>query len=82
MKKTFLFVSLICVCFNLFAQSEKLRVGILNGPTCVPAAYLIDKNADYTFEQFADPQALLPKMIKKEIDIGFTYSRKICSTCW
>lgn len=71
MKKTFLFVSLICVCFNLFAQSEKLRVGILNGPTCVPAAYLIDKNADYTFEQFADPQALLPKMIKKEIDIGF-----------
>ena len=71
MKKTFLFVSLIFVCFNLFAQSEKLRVGILNGPTCVPAAYLIDKNADYTFEQFADPQALLPKMIKKEIDIGF-----------
>ena len=45
MKKTFLFVSLIFVCFNLFAQSEKLRVGILNGPTCVPAAYLIDKNA-------------------------------------
>ena len=71
MKKTFLFVSLIFVCFNLFAQSEKLRVGILNGPTCVPAAYLIDKNTDYTFEQFADPQALLPKMIKKEIDIGF-----------
>jgi NitT/TauT family transport system substrate-binding protein len=27
--------------------------------------------AELTYEKFADPQALLPKMIKKEIDIGF-----------
>ena len=26
---------------------------------------------ELTYEKFADPQALLPKMIKKEIDIGF-----------
>ena len=84
MKKTisaFLAISLISL--NLFAQAEKttqVRVGLLNGPTCVPAAYLMEnKNtissdgseAELTFEKFADPQALLPKMIKKEIDVGF-----------
>lgn len=59
----------------LFAQ-EKIRVGVLNGPSCIPAAYMMENDnkvagAELTFEKFADPQALLPKMIKKEIDIGF-----------
>lgn len=59
----------------LFAQ-EKIRVGVLNGPSCIPAAYMMENDnkvagAELTFENFADPQALLPKMIKKEIDIGF-----------
>ena len=68
------------ICFNLFAQTTQVRIGLLNGPTCVPAAYLMENkktisteglDAELTYEKFADPQALLPKMIKKEIDIGF-----------
>ena len=53
-----------------------LRIGILNGPTSIPAAYLCDDTsriagAVASFEKFATPAALLPKMIKGEIDIGF-----------
>lgn len=78
MKKT-IFVSLVIslICLNAFAQkAEQVRLGLLNGPTCVPAAYVMENDkevsgAELTFEKFADPQALLPKMIKKEIDIGF-----------
>ena len=72
MKRNLLISSLLFIfSISLFAQAAQVRVGILNGPTCVPAAYMLDKNTAFTFEQFADPQALLPKMIKKEIDIGF-----------
>ncbi len=80
MKKNFFLISLLLICFNVFAQATQVRVGLLNGPTCVPAAYLMEnKNtissdgseAELTFEKFADSQALLPKMIKKEIDVGF-----------
>ena len=82
-KTTFVFLAISLISLKLFAQAEKttqVRVGLLNGPTCVPAAYLMEnKNtissdgseAELTFEKFADPQALLPKMIKKEIDVGF-----------
>ncbi len=82
-KTTFVFLAISLISLKLFAQTEKtaqVRVGLLNGPTCVPAVYLMEnKNtistdgskAELTFEKFADPQALLPKMIKKEIDIGF-----------
>ncbi len=77
MKKILFIISLFFICFNLTAQ---VRIGLLNGPTCVPAAYLMENkksisadgtDAELTYEKFADPQALLPKMIKKEIDIGF-----------
>ncbi len=67
--------------FSAFAQeAKKLRVGLLNGPTCIPVAYLMentssvsagDDRTELSFEKFADPQALLPKLIKKEIDVGF-----------
>ncbi len=81
--KRLLFISflLILFSFTISAQTSQLRLGLLNGPTCVPAAYLMENkkslSADgstvsLTYEKFADPQALLPKMIKKEIDIGFT----------
>ncbi len=73
-----IFVSLVIslISLKLFAQASQVRVGLLNGPTCVPAAYLMENEksisgAELTYEKFADPQALLPKMIKKEIDIGF-----------
>ena len=67
---------LISLSFNFTAQTSQVRVGLLNGPTCVPAAYLMENKKELsgsqlTYEKFADPQALLPKMIKKEIDIGF-----------
>lgn len=72
MKKTVLvlFVA-VAVCSSLFC--EKIRLGILNGPSCVPAAYLLENNKtlDCSYEAFADPQSLLPKMVKGEIDIGF-----------
>lgn len=77
MKKT-IFVSLVIslISLNLFAEAKQLRVGLLNGPTCVPAAYIMENDssisgAELTYEKFAEPQALLPKMVKNEIDIGF-----------
>ena len=67
--------------FNLILVAQEtepvgVRVGILNGPSCIPVAYLMEtktstEHATYSYEKFADPQALLPKMIKSEIDIGF-----------
>ena len=76
--KRIIFASLITslICLNVFAQTAQVRVGLLNGPTCVPAAYIMENpgnvsGAELTFEKFADPQALLPKMVKNEIDIGF-----------
>ena len=71
----FVFLAISLISLKLFAQGAQVRVGLLNGPTCVPAAYVMEKDsiadAELTFEKFADPQALLPKMIKNEIDIGF-----------
>ena len=69
MKKFLFLVSLFFILFDLTAQS--IRVGLLNGPTCIPAAYIIENDKSITFQKFADPQALLPKLIKKEIDVGF-----------
>lgn len=77
MKRTiFVFLAISLISLNLFAEAKQIRVGLLNGPTCVPAAYLMENNssvsdAELTYEKFADPQALLPKMVKNEIDIGF-----------
>ena len=68
-----LFAGLI-LCAGLSAQ--EIRLGVLNGPSCIPAGYLLDqknpvKGATVTYEKFAEPTALLPKMLKGEIDIGF-----------
>ena len=69
-------ILLITFLLTVAAFADSIRIGLLNGPTCVPAAYLMENKksvsgAELTYEKFADPQALLPKMIKKEIDIGF-----------
>ena len=62
---------------SLFAaDAQEIRLGLLNGPSCMPAGYLLDdaapvKGAKLTYEKFADPQGLLPKMLKGEVDIGF-----------
>ena len=77
MKRTiFVFLAISLISLNLFAEAKQIRVGLLNGPTCVPAAYFMENDssvsdAELTYEKFADPQALLPKMVKNEIDIGF-----------
>lgn len=63
-------------------ESVTVRASILNGPTAIPSVYMMEKTAEgkqiyshqtinLTFEKFADPQALLPKLIKNEIDVGF-----------
>lgn len=71
--KRLTFISLIFVffSFSIFAQKSKIRVGLLNGPTCIPSAYLVENYKKASYETFADPQVLLPKMIKNEIDVGF-----------
>lgn len=63
---------LICAALS----SQEIRVGLLNGPSCIPAAYLMEntksiKNVKITYTKYADPQALLPKLLKNEADIGF-----------
>ena len=75
-RKIFAFLVISLISLKIFAQASQIRIGLLNGPTCVPAAYLMENKktisaAELTYEKFADPQALLPKMIKKEMDIGF-----------
>ena len=70
MKKIFIVIIAFIFCSSLFSQN--INIGVLNGPTCIPAAYLMNKNnSSYNFEVFSDPSQLIPKMIKQEIDIGF-----------
>lgn len=64
------------VFFSAVMSAQEIRVGLLNGPSCIPAAYMMEntktvKNVSVTYQKFADPQALLPKLLKSEIDIGF-----------
>ncbi len=75
MKKIFLILLSCCALFSI-CNAEEIRVGVLNGPSCIPVANMMQntkkiKNAKLSFEKFADAQALLPKLIKKEIDVGF-----------
>ena len=71
MKSRFLTAVLFSVAAAAFAQ----KVGVLNGPSGIPCAHLMEaaengKNA-YSFEKFASAQNELPKLVKGEIDIGF-----------
>lgn len=57
-------------------EEKKINVGILNGPSCIPISFMMEENSNstkskYVFEKFANPQAVLPKMVKNEIDIAF-----------
>ena len=75
MKKILLFLFMLGLSSVIFAENV-IRVGLLNGPSCIPAAFLIENNkeiegAKVTTQKFADVPALLPKMLKNEIDIGF-----------
>lgn len=70
------FVLFVLLNSLLVFGNESISVGILNGPSAIPIGYMkenVEKinNADLIIEKFADPKALLPKLIKKEVDIGF-----------
>jgi NitT/TauT family transport system substrate-binding protein len=85
MKKIQSFILCLAVCMVFFCTQERgtasegkkvLRVGILNGPTSIPAAYLYENPPDLggvetSFDLFASPLAELPKLLKNELDIGF-----------
>lgn len=67
-----LLVAAFCLS-SIFAQ---IRVGILNGPSCIPSAYLMEnivsvEDEELTFTKYADALSLVPKLLKNEIDIGF-----------
>ena len=70
MKKLFLlilaFLSLPVFC----AGKEKLTVGLLNGPSSIPAAYLIENTSDYEFQIFSGADLEIPKLLKGEIDLA------------
>lgn len=67
MKKILSTLALLLVTASVFAQ----KIGVLNGPSGIPCAYLMENSKKYEFETFASAQAELPKLIKGEIDIGF-----------
>lgn len=78
MKKLFLSLLSILFCVNSFYAKDvkSLSIGVLNGPSCVPIAYMMENKSELngtkiSYEVFSDPQALLPKLIKKEVNIGF-----------
>lgn len=80
MKKVLLLIlSIFFLLGYIYAQEVEpttIRIGLLNGPSCVPAAYLMEKpevlqECKLEFEQFSDPQGLLPKLLKAEVDVGF-----------
>ena len=57
-------------------EEKKINVAILNGPSCIPISFMMEENSNstkskYVFEKFANPQTVLPKMVKNEIDIAF-----------
>ena len=59
MKLKSLFIILIAqiaLNFCVFGQ-EKIRVGVLNGPSCIPCVWIVE-NPEFQFSKHADPQAL------------------------
>ena len=72
-RRLLLFIGFVFVHACIFAQDNaKVSVGILNGPSCIPIVQMMDTDSEnYSFEKYADPQGLLPKLLKNEVQIGF-----------
>lgn len=73
--KKYIVSFLFLISLNLCVFAD-IRVGILNGPSCVPSAYLMEnvmsvQEETLEFVKYADAMALVPKLLKNEIDIGF-----------
>lgn len=68
MKKFLVLASVLFLSLSLSAQN----VGVLNGPSGIPCAYLIENSQENLhFDFFANAQEELAKLIKGELDIGF-----------
>ena len=46
-------------------------IAVLNGPSAIPCAYLMEEKPEYNYLSCASAQIALPKLIKGEADIGF-----------
>jgi len=62
----FFFIALLAAS-NFYAQT----IAILNGPSAIPCAYLMEEETEYEYLSCASAQTALPKLIKGEADIGF-----------
>ena len=76
MKRFLCFFAAFLALWLVGAQSASLRLGVLNGPSGIPCAYLIENQKklavqNMEFELCASAQTELPKLLKGEIDIGF-----------
>ncbi|MCQ2573671.1 MAG: ABC transporter substrate-binding protein [Treponema sp.] len=78
MKRAF-FLSLSFCLLTIFSQNilsaQSLKAGLLNGPSAIPAAYLIEhksefKSAELDFQIFSGADLELPKLLKGEIDLA------------
>ncbi len=66
-KYTCIFLYLLLCILPMFSQ----KIAVLNGPSSIPCAYLMEENPEYDFEVCASAQIALPKLIKGEAEIGF-----------
>ena len=71
MKKTAVYLCVLCLSlcapFVCFAQ----KVGVLRGPSGIPCARLMESYPAAEYEVFPAANYLLPKLLKGEVDIGF-----------
>ena len=76
MKKAAAILSLLIFSISsMWCETPVLNIGVLNGPSAVPGAYIMEKeegssNSSYNFQIFSGADLELPKLLKGEIDIG------------
>ncbi|MBQ4236706.1 MAG: ABC transporter substrate-binding protein [Treponema sp.] len=68
--KRFSIFAAICMFFGLQSISAQ-KIAVLNGPSSIPCAYIMEENQEYEFMNCASAQIELPKLIKGELDLGF-----------
>lgn len=65
----------ISIFFVYCLSAQKISIGILNGPSAIPAAFLIEEKKQYEgynpdFQIFSSADLEIPKLLKGEIDLG------------
>lgn len=66
-KNSCIFLYLFLCISTFYAQ----KVAVLNGPSSIPCAFLMEENSEFDYEICASAQIALPKLIKGEAEIGF-----------